>query len=159
MAYSQTLESPWVTGRKQMPNPMGSELINVMTSLKLTSAQVGSLVAGDIIHMANLPEDCVLVDLVAADTDLDTGDGLDLDLGIINDDGDDWDTSGELQNSILVAGTTHVARVTPTVEILTTAAGATSPVKLGYKVSTAATTEAAGTLYLGVTYRAKAFGE
>jgi len=162
MAYSQTLESPWVTGRYQMPTPMGSEVVNVNCALAMTTDEVDSLVAGDIIHMANLPEDCTLVDLVAADTVLDTNvtETMDLDLGIINGDGDDFvTTTGELQNSILVAGTTHAARVTPTVEILTTTSGAASPTKLGYKVAAAAATAAAGTLYLSVSYRAKTPGE
>lgn len=158
MAYTHTYRSPHALGKIQMPSPNGSELVNVMTSLTMTADEVDALVADDIIVMGYLPEDCTLVDAVAADTDLDTGDALDLDLGIINDDEDDWETDGELQNSILVAGTTHVARVTPTVEILTTVTDGKSRKKLGFKVATAAGTAAAGTLYLSLTYRSATLG-
>lgn len=158
MAYTHTYRSAHALGKLQMPSPNGSELVNVMTKLTMTAAEVDALVAGDIIYMGYLPEDCALVDAVVADTDLDSGDALDLDFGIINDDEDDWDTDGELQNSILVAGTTHVARLTPTVETLTTVTDGATRAKLGFKVATAAGTALAGTLYLSLTYRSATLG-
>ena len=158
MAYTHTYRSAHALGKLQMPSPNGSEVVNVMTKLTMTNDEVDALVADDIIYMGYLPEDCALVDAIAADTDLDTGNGLDLDFGIINDDEDDWETDGELQNSILVAGTTHAARLTQTVETLTTVTDGKTRKKLGFKVATAATTAAAGTLYLSLTYRSATLG-
>ena len=158
MAAALVYQSDWITGRKQMPTPAGSEVVNVLLSHTMTADEVDALAAADLIVMGEIPEDCVFVDAICADTDLDSGDALDLDFGIVNAGETDWATNGELQNSILVAGTTHVARVTPTVEMLTTASPSTGGTKLGYKVSTAAGTAVAGTIYVSLSYRAAAFG-
>lgn len=155
-----TYHSDWANGRKAMPNPTGPELVNVLMKLDLTEAQVDALAANDIIVMGYLPENCAFVDAVCAMTaGIDTGSALDLDFGIIADDELDFVAStGELQNSILVDGTTSLARVTMTEEMLTTVTDGKTRLKLGYKVATAAGTPKAGSLFLSLSYRASNYG-
>jgi hypothetical protein len=152
-----TYRSDYASGKKPMPTPTGPEVVNVLTSLTLTSAQVDALAANDIVVMGYLPEDCAFVDAICAmTTGIDTGSGLDLDFGVVNDGESDLTT--ELQNSILVDGTTSLARVTMTETMLTLATTGSARKKLGYKVATAATTPAAGTIYLSLSYRASNYG-
>lgn len=148
-----TYQSQWAKGMKPMPSPTGPELVNVLMRLDLTEAQVDALAANDIIVMGYLPESCAFVDAVAAMTaGIDTASGLDLDFGIVND--GETDLTTELQNSILVDGTTSLARVTLTETLLTLTCDGKTRKKLGFKVSTAATTPKAGTIWLSLTYRA-----
>ena len=152
-----TYRSDWASGKKPMPTPTGPEVVNVLMKLTLTEAQVDALAANDTIVMGYLPEDCAFVDAVCAMTaGIDTGSALDLDFGVLKDDESDLET--ELQNSILVDGTTSLARVTMTETMLTLNTDGKTRKKLGFKVATAATTPAAGTLYLSLSYRATAFG-
>jgi len=149
--------SDWATGKKPMPTPAGPEVINVLMSLTLTSAQTDALAANDLVIMGYLPEDCAFIDAICAmTTGIDTGSGLDLDFGVVND--GETDLATELVNSILVDGTTSLARVTMTETMLTLNTDGKTRKKLGFKVATAATTPAAGTLYLSLSYRATAFG-
>lgn len=149
--------SPWATGAKVMPTPTGSEVINVLLSHTMTSAEVDALAANDIITMGWLPENCAFVDAICAmTTGIDTGSGLDLDFGIVN--AGETDLTTELQNSILVDGTTSLARVTMTETMLTLNTDGATKKKLGYKVATAATTPAAGTVYLSLSYRSTQYG-
>ena len=153
--------SDWASGKKPMPTPTGPEVVNVLTSIALTSAQVDALAANDIVVMGYLPEDCAFVGGICAMTaGIDTGSGFDLDFGIVND--GETDLGTELKNSPLVDGGTSLyvlgdqSNMTEAMLLLNTD-GKTRK-KLGYKVATAATTPAAGTLYLSLSYRAVSFG-
>lgn len=149
--------SDHATGKKAMPTPSGPEVVNVLTSLTLTATQVDALAANDIVVMGYLPENCAFVDAVLAMTaGIDTGSGFDLDFGVVLD--AETDLATELQNSPLVDGTTSLARVTMTETMLTLNSGSNTRKKLGFKVATAATTPAAGTLYMSLSYRAVSFG-
>ena len=149
--------SDHATGKKAMPTPSGPEVVNVLTSLALTSAQVDALAANDIVVMGYLPENCAFVDAICAMTaGIDTGSALDLDFGVVLD--AETDLATELVNSILVDGTTSLARVTMTETMLTLNSGSNTRKKLGFKVATAAATPGAGTLYLSLSYRAVSFG-
>lgn len=152
--------SDHASGKKPMPTPSGPEVVNVLTSLTLTSAEVDALAANDIVVMGYLPENCAFVDAICAMTaGIDTGSGLDLDFGIVADNEADFVAStGELQNSILKDGTTILARVTMTEAMMTLTSGSNTRQKLGFKVATAAATPGAGTLYLSLSYRATSFG-
>lgn len=149
--------SDHATGKKSMPTPSGPEVVNVLTSITLTSAQTDALAANDIIVMGYLPENCAFVDAICAMTaGIDTGSALDLDFGVVLD--AETDLATELVNSILVDGTTSLARVTMTETMLTLNTNGNTRKKLGFKVATAATTPAAGTVYLSLSYRATSFG-
>lgn len=146
------VQSPWATGRKPMPSPIGSEVINVLLSADVTAAQTAD---GDIIAMGYLPEDCVLVDAVYAASDLDTNGSPAhaMSFGVINSDKDGLTTALETGIDVGQAGT--AARLTPTTTTLTTKGG-TGGVLLGYEVTTSAATGAAGTVHLSLSYRAVA---
>jgi hypothetical protein len=152
-----TYRSDWAAGKKPMPTPTGPEVVNVLMKLTLTEAQVDALAANDTIVMGYLPEDCAFVDAVCAMTaGIDTGSALDLDFGVLKDDESDLET--ELQNSILVDGTTSLARVTLTETMLTLVTTGAQRKKVGYKVATAAGTPKAGSIYLSLSYRATSYG-
>ena len=149
--------SDWATGKKPMPTPNGPEVVHCLMALTLTEAQVDALAANDLVIMGYLPEDCAFVDAAAAmSAGIDTGSGLDLDFGVVND--GETDLATELQNSILVDGTTSLARVTMTETLLTLNTDGKTRKKLGFKVATAATTPKAGTIWLSLAYRATAIG-
>ena len=149
--------SDHANGKKSMPTPSGPEVVNVLTSITLTAAQTDALAANDIVVMGYLPENCAFVDAVCAMTaGIDTGSALDLDFGVVLD--AETDLATELVNSILVDGTTSLARVTMTETMLTLNSGSNTRKKLGFKVATAAGTAAAGTIYLSLSYRATSFG-
>ena len=121
--------SDHATGKKAMPTPSGPEVVNVLTSLALTSAQVDALAANDIVVMGYLPENCAFVDAICAMTaGIDTGSALDLDFGVVLD--AETDLATELVNSILLAGTTSLARVTMTESMLTPNSGSNTRKKL-----------------------------
>lgn len=144
-----TVRSPWALGKQPMPTPAGSEVVNVLLSLPVTAAQTA---AGDIYLMGELPEDCALVDAVFAATDLDTGTPAHaMSFGVINDDENDLATA--LQTALTVGQAGTAARLTPTVTTLTTKTDGKTRKKLGYKVTTASATGAAGTVYLSLSYR------
>lgn len=147
-------KSDWVNGKKPMPTPMGSEVVNVLLSLSVAADEIA---ANDVYIMGELPEDCVLVDAVYAATDLDTHattPTVVMSFGTINADQDDLATAMETGLAIGKAGT--AARMTPTRTTMTTKSGSTGGTKLGYKVTTAADTGAAGTVYLSLSYRSVA---
>lgn len=150
-----TVKSPWVLGKQPMPTPVGAEVVNVLASVAVTAAQTA---ADDIYILAELPEDCVLVDAVLASSDLDTKatPEMVLSFGVVNDDEDDL--AATLQASLTIAQAGTAARLTPTVTTLTTKTDGKTRKKLGYKVTTAAGTGAAGTVYLSLSYRALAGG-
>ena len=149
--------SDHANGKKSMPTPSGPEVVNVLTSITLTAAQTDALAANDIVVMGYLPENCAFVDAVCAmPAGIDTGSALDLDFGVVLD--AETDLATELVNSILVDGTTSLARVTMTETMLTLNSGSNTRKKLGFKVATAAGTAAAGTIYLSLSYRGTSFG-
>jgi hypothetical protein len=150
-----TVKSDWVTGKKPMPAPNGSEVVNVMLELPVTAAQTA---LGDIYEMGELPEDCVLVDAIYAATDIDTAGSaaIVMSFGVVNAAGDDLTTALEASIAVGQAGT--AARMTPTRATLGTVTDGSTRKKLGYKVTTAAGTGAAGTVYLSLSYRSTAYG-
>jgi len=148
-----TIKSPWATGSKPMPAPAGSEVVNVLLELPVTAAQTA---LNDVYVMGELPADCVLVDAVYASTDIDSATAHSMAFGVVNDDENDLATT--LESDIVVGRTGVAARMTPTVETLTTKGTGTAGKTLGYKVTAASGTGVAGTVYLSVSYRAAAFG-
>lgn len=150
------IQSDWALGRKPMPVPMGAHPINVLLTLPVTAAQTA---LADIYSMGYLPEDCVLVDAVFAATDIDTAGSAAhvMSFGILTDNESDL-TGSALQASITVGQAGTAARLTPTVATLTTSCDGKTRKKLGFKVTTASGTGAAGTVYLSLTYRAAQYG-
>jgi hypothetical protein len=149
-----TVTSKWQSGELQMPIPGGPETITVLTSLAVTAAQTDD---DDIYEMCPLPAGCALVDAVFAATDLDTGTPAHvMSFGVVNADGDDLTTALMAGVDVGKAGT--ATRLTPTLTTLGTKASDDAPIKLGYKVTTASATGAAGTVYLQVSYRATNYG-
>ena len=149
------VKSPWVNGSKPMPVPVGSEVINVLLECPVTAAQTA---AADIYVMGELPEDCVFVDAVLAATDLDTAGSpaIVLSFGVLNDGATDIATA--LQASLTIAQAGAPVRITPTLTTLALKTDGKTRKKLGYKVTTAAGTGAAGTAYLSLSYRALTHG-
>jgi hypothetical protein len=150
-----TVKSDWVTGKKPMPSPNGSEVVNVLLALPVTAAQTD---LADIYIMGELPEDCALVDAVYAATDLDTAGSpaIALSFGVVNT--GETDLGTVLQAAITVGQAGTAARLTPTLTTLGTVTDGSTRKKLGYKVTTAAGTGAAGTVYLSLSYRSTAYG-
>ena len=146
-----TVKSPWALGSKPMPVPNGSEVVNVLLECPVTAAQTA---ADDIYFMGELPEDCVFVDAVLAATDLDTKSTPEmvLSFGVLDDGATDIATA--LQASLTIAQAGVPARITPTLTTLGLKTDGKTRKKLGYKVTTAAGTAAAGTVYLSLSYRA-----
>ncbi len=147
-------KSKWVTGRQQMPTPMGSEVVNVLLDLDVAADEVAE---NDLYIMGELPEDCALVDVIYGIDQLDS-DGsaaAELAFGVVNDDEDDLTTTLEAGIDIAQAG--GAARMTPTNTTLETKSGSTGGKRLGFKVTTAAATGKAGTVRASVSYRSVAF--
>ena len=147
------VKSPWATGAKPMPLPAGSEVVNVLLELPVTAAQTA---LGDVYEMGAIPADCVLVDATFAATDLDTNGSPAHVMTFGTLDAGDIDTALETGIDVGKAGT--AARLTPTRTTLGTKAGSGADLPVGYKVTTAAATGAAGTVYLSLSYRAAAHG-
>lgn len=150
-----TVNSDWADGRKAMPAPNGSEIVNVLLQTEVTAAQTA---LNDIYYMGELPEDCILVDAVYAADDLDTNvsPAMVMSFGVLNAGATDIATAVEASLDVAQAGT--AARLTPTVAALTLANDGSTRKKLGYKVTTAAATGAAGTVYLSLSYRSTTHG-
>lgn len=152
-----TVRSAWAAGVKPMPSPNDSMgVCNILLSCPVTAAQTA---VNTIYVMGYLPEDCALVDAVFSATDVDTGGSPAhaMSFGIILD--DETDLSGTaLQASITVGQAGTATRLTQTATTLTTATDGKTRKKLGYKVTTAAATGAAGTIYLSLSYRSTQYG-
>jgi hypothetical protein len=149
------MKSDFANGRKPMPNPNGPEVVNVLIALPVTAGQTA---LNDIYEMCELPEDCALVDAVYAASDIDTNGtpAHAMSFGVINSGGTDLDTTLEASIQVGRAGT--AARMTPTVVNQTVTTDGKTRKKLGYKVTTASATGAAGTVYLNLSYRSAAWG-
>lgn len=148
------IKSDHANGRKAMPQPAGSEVVNVMLVLAILAAETAS---GDLYHMGDLPEDCAFVDAVFEATDLDTGTpAIILAFGVINDAEDDLDVTLEAGIDLAQAG--GVARVTLTSALLALVTPGNARKKLGFKVTTASATGADGTVKTSLSYRASAYG-
>ncbi|NCC41552.1 MAG: hypothetical protein EOM21_19460 [Gammaproteobacteria bacterium] len=156
MAAALVYKTDWATGVKPMPLPSGPEVVNVLLSKTMTAAEVDALGVDDLVVMGYLPEDCVLVNAIFLDTDLDTGDALDLDFGVINAAEDDLAT--KIADAPLVAGTRHVTTLTHTSATLTLSSTSAARKYLAYQVDVVAHTPAAGTLYVSLSYRNKHHG-
>lgn len=150
-----TVQSDWAKGTKTMPAPDGSEVINVLIPLSVTAAQTA---LNDIYEMGYLPENCALVDAVYSSTDIDTNGTPThaMSFGVLNAGATDLSTALEASIQVGRAGT--AARMTQTATTLTTACDGSTRKKLGFKVTTAAATGAAGTVYLSLSYRGTQYG-
>lgn len=147
-------KSQWANGRKPMPSPVGSEVVNVLLDAAVAAADTA---LGDLVIMGELPEDCVLVDAVYAVDDLDSNGtpAAVLAFGTVNDAEDDLTTTIEAGLTLAQAG--GAARMTPTAAALAVQGGA-SGVQVGFKFTTAAATGQAGTARVSLSYRAVAHG-
>lgn len=151
-----TVQSDYAKGTKAMPSPVGGEVINLLIALPVTAAQTA---ANDIYEMGYLPENCSLVDCAFASTDLDTNGtpAMVASFGILNSGATDLDGTA-LQASLTIGQAGTATSMTKTVTTLTTTCNGSTRKKLGYKVTTAAATGAAGTVYLSLSYRAATLG-
>lgn len=151
-----TYQSDYARGIKPMPIPTSQEMVTVLVALPVT---VDQQLLNDVYDMCYLPENCVLVDAKFAATDVDTNasPAHAMSFGFLNAAGTDIDGTA-LQTGIQVGRTGSVARLTPILATLLSATNGSTRRKLGYKVTTAAATPAAGTIYLEVTYRAAVYG-
>lgn len=143
-------QSPHITGREPTPTPMGTEVVNTLLSCPVATA---GLVVNSIIEMGYLPEGCRFVDAVHAATDMDSGTALALSFGVVNAAGTDLDTVIQAGLTIGQAGTATVH--TATLAALLLEATDAAPKKLGYKVTTAPTGAASGTIYTQLSYASK----
>jgi hypothetical protein len=140
------VQSNWAKGVIPMPTPTGGEVVNVTLTLAVASTETA---LNDIYEMGALPAGCVLVDATFAATDLDTAGSPAnvMSFGVVNAGGTDLDTT--LQASLTIGQGGTAARLTPTRDTMLLSGAK----KLGYKVTTASGTGAAGTVYLNLSYR------
>lgn len=149
------IQSDYAKGVKPMPTPDGAEVVNVLIAMPVTAAQTAQ---GDIYEMGYLPEDCALVNATFAASDIDTNGtpAHAMSFGVVNSGGTDLDTA--LQASITVGQAGTATDLTKTVATLGTVTDGKTRKKMGYKVTTASATGAAGTVYLSLSYRSTAYG-
>jgi hypothetical protein len=142
-------KSQAVLGPAPQPTPIGSEVVNVLLSAEVAAAD---LALGDLVILGEIPEDCVLVDAVYGADDLDSNGtpAAVLSFGTVNAAEDDLTTVVEAGLTIAQAG--GAARMTPTVAALGILGG-DDGVQIGFKVTTAAATGAAGSLMVSLSYR------
>jgi len=150
------IKSNWVTNTQPMPIPAGSEVVNVLLSLPVKAAETA---LNDIYAMGYLPADCVLVDAVFAASSIDSAGSKThaMSFGVLQDDLADLDGTA-LQTAVQVGRAGTAARLTPTPATLTAKAPSNKGSPLGYKVTTASATGAAGVVHLSLSYRAVAHG-
>lgn len=75
-----TLKSDFAKGLLQLPQPSGSEVISVRMAI-----DVAALIAiGDVLQFGQLPDGCVVTDWIIDNADVDTGNTLTVDLGLLN---------------------------------------------------------------------------
>lgn len=147
------VKSAWADGYKPMPIPAGSEVVNVLLSMNVTAAQT---VDGDTYVMGYLPADCVLVDAVFAASEIDDGTAHAMKFGVLADDLASVET--DLETGITVGQNGSAARLTPSPTTLTTKAGESADVPIGYEVTTSAGTGADGAVHVSLSYRSVAHG-
>jgi hypothetical protein len=145
-------KSPWAAGSQPMLSVMGSEVVNVLLNADVAAANLG---LGDLIILGSIPEDCALVDAVFHASDLDSGSGLVLAFGTINEAEDNLDTI--LQASCGVGQSAGASRITMTPAVLTQLGGDTG-VQVGFRVATAAAGGQTGVAGVSLSYRAVAHG-
>lgn len=155
MAFTNS--NDFITGRKPVPTPAGSEVLATRFTIALAT---GDLALNTIGQVGALPAGCVPVDVFVDGTDMDTGSAaMVLQVGI-------WDGSGASLSTDAADGGAHWGvttavntafnqRLTMNANALNgVAPSATANRKIGVKVATAPTTPAAGTLGVTVLYRA-----
>lgn len=147
-------KSEYVVGQKNMPSPMGSELVNVVLQDEIP---IVDLASGDLLILGEIPEDCVLVDAVYFADELDSGTALLLDFGTINAGETDLDVTIEAGITVGQAAAT-AARMVHTVANLNILGGISGE-PIGFKVATIPTGAQAGTLGVSLTYRAEYDGD
>ena len=118
-----------------------------------------TLALNDIIELVPLPPECVLVDCIVDSDDLDTNasPAITLSAGIINDTEDGLVSGTEMIVDSNVAQAGGIARMAS--KGAPRIASAATTRKVGVKVTTVASTKAAGTIGLTLLYRAAAYGE
>ena len=151
------LKSLYAQGRLPTPISQGSDLVALPFECAIPATGDGTAL-NDIIEMGVLPAGHVPVDVIYSSTDLDTGGPtIALSFGVLNagktdistdaaDGGAAWATA------LTIAQGGTLAR--QTANVLNSVAPSAAPRSLGYKVTTAATTKAAGTLRATVICRA-----
>lgn len=153
---SFTNSNDYLTGRKPVPTPAGSEVLSVRFTLALPTADLQQNDCGAI---GILPAGCVPVDVMVDGTDMDTSTAaMVLQVGILNATGDDLSTAaadgGAHWGVTTATNTAFTQRLTPNGQALVSVAAAAIDRLVGVKVATAPTTAAAGTLGVTLTYRA-----
>lgn len=154
MPFSQS--NDYITGRKPVPNPAGSEVMATRFELSLAT---GDLALNTIGQIGELPPGCVPVDVIVDGDDLDAGAAaMVLQVGI-------WDGAGANLSTEAADGAAHwgvtsavntsfLQRLTPNGPAMARVAPTNTRRKLGVKVTTAPTTPAAGRLGVTLLYRA-----
>jgi hypothetical protein len=148
-----TTNSPVALGQNPMPEPKGSEVVSVRLEHSL-AANPG---ANDTAWLADLPEDCVVVDCVLDAPDLDTNGAptITISAGFLNAAKTDIVAPWIVASTLGQAG--GIAR--PTISQLFREGSSSSRRGIGLKFPAVAATFAAGVVGLTVFYRAAHFGK
>jgi hypothetical protein len=145
----------YITGRKPVPTPQGSEVVACRFDIALGTADLD---ANDIGQVGILPPGCVPVDVLVDGTDMDSSTAaIVLQVGILNAAGTDLSTEtvdgGAHWGATTAVNTAFQQRLTPNGRAMAIVQASQSVRKIAVKVGTAPTTAVAGTLGLTVFYR------
>ena len=151
------IQSLYATGSLPTPISQGSDTVTLHYECAVPASGDGTAV-NDIIEMGVLPAGHIPLDVVYSATDLDTGGPtFATSFGVLNAAKDDLSTAaadgGAVWASGLTVGQTASLQRQSTAAIFAVAPSAT-PRSIGYKVTTAATTKAAGTIRVTVSCKA-----
>lgn len=155
-----TVSNDYITGRKPIPTPAGSEVLEVRFELELTTTDLALNTIGQI---GILPAGCIPIDVMCYHDDLDASTAaLVTQIGIWDGSASSLSTSaadGGAHWGVTTASTAALSeRLTRNGIALDSVTASTSDRKIGMKVTTAPTTAAAGTYGIRVLYRAAASG-
>ncbi len=152
------ISSLYATGRLPTPISTGADLIALSLECAVPATGDGT-VANDIIEMGVLPAGHVPVDVIYSATDLDTNGTPThaVSFGVLNANKDDIsvvaaDGGAAWATGLTIGQTGALAR--QTANVLASVQALTTPRSLGFKVTTASATKAAGTIRATVICRA-----
>lgn len=153
---NSAVANDFMTGRKALPTPAGTEITSVRFTIDLALADLD---ASDIGAFGMLPAGCVPVDMYIDGTDMDTGvAAMVLTFGVLEtaaatalstaaaNGGGAW-------GATTAVNTAFTQRITPTLNNMVNVAPTQADRLIGCIVTTAPTTKAAGTLGMTLFYR------
>jgi hypothetical protein len=151
-------QTDYAKGVRQMPQPMGSEVVNVRMEFALSAA----LGANDVVEFGFLPQDCVPVDFEIDSDDLDSGTTATVDFGLLTaagtavsdaaaDGGAKWLTADDaLQTASFTRAASQAHK--------RVVASSTTARKIGMVLAAGPTTAATGKIGVSFSYRAAHHG-